>query len=76
LDEFLAERRQCLGWGGAGSLDRGDAPAADSYDQRDDPTDGALLERSLGAAVIEGEEQDEAASLGRNLTHTYGGSAA
>jgi hypothetical protein len=59
LDESLAERRQCLGWGGAGFLDRGDAPAADGDDQRDDPPDGALLDGRLDGAIIKGEEYDE-----------------
>jgi hypothetical protein len=60
LDESRAERRQCLGWHGARLLDGGDAPAADGDDQRDDPTDDALLDRRLGEAIIQREEQDEA----------------
>ena len=60
LDESLAERRQFLDWRCARLLDGGDAPAADGDDQRDDPSDGALLDRRLGAAVIRREEQNEA----------------
>ena len=39
-------------WRCARLLDGRDAPAADGDDQRDDPSDGALLDRGLGAAVI------------------------
>jgi hypothetical protein len=75
LDKSLAERHQRLGWRGAGFLDGGDAPAADSDDQRVDPTDGTVLDRGMGAADIEREEQDEAA-LGCNLAHACGDTAA